>query len=339
MRPAFERQLNDFGFGPSYIHDYVAKRVAELGGADAWETCESLESFCVQAPAAGEYARYLLSTLWRGENIVKNLSSLLDKKHRRVLDVGCGFGGGLAAFAKRKFDVTGVELDSERAAAARLLLLDQNVRGQICSLDVYSDAFNELGKFDVIVAENVVEHVNDPRMFLTRLSSCLNQDGIVYLEIPNCQSVQYVSAEPHYSLPLVLLLRHHSAKAVFHAVVDTKGAGYRYDVGEYYPLGWYEGLLTALQFKVQSIPHPHATRTREEFAALFVKIAQSAADIPQRYAQCDVFLRDELQLVTWNYLSRAASALHDNLAQGDTALTHEFLADAWIVMGRKHAAQ
>jgi len=337
MKKQFEQQLHAFGFGRSYIHDYLEKRVAALGAAEAWKTADSLEEFCERSPSAGAYARYVASTLWQGANIAQNLKGYLGSPHRRMLDVGCGFGGSLVAFAKLGFAVTGVELDGERAAAARSLLLDQRAVGEVHSLDVYSERFVELGKFDVVIAENVVEHVDDPRAFLGRLTSCLHPHGIIYLEVPNARGVQYVAAEPHYGLPLIGLLNHHTAKAAFQAVIGSKDSSYRYEVGEYYPLHWYESVLSDLRFEVQSIPHPHATRSLTEFASLITKIVASAEDVPQRYAQCDVFLRDELRRAAWKFLSHAASAFHEKLTGACPTFERDFLADAWVVVGRSRS--
>jgi 2-polyprenyl-3-methyl-5-hydroxy-6-metoxy-1,4-benzoquinol methylase len=39
-------------------------------------------------------------------------------------------------------------------------------------------------KFDVIVCSNVLEHVPSPLKVLRKISKCMNETGILYIEIP-----------------------------------------------------------------------------------------------------------------------------------------------------------
>lgn len=333
MKSAFQHQLKSFGFNTAYIDGYLQRKVVEMGAIQAWYSAESLEHFCELAPSNAGFARYVLSTLWRGENIVNNLSSFLTKSHKRLLDVGCGFGGALVAFGKRGFDVTGIELNPDRATATEELLKDQNICGRVLNVDIYSETFNGIDGFDVIIAENVIEHVDDPMKFISRLSEQLNPQGLFYLEIPNRQGVQYVVSDSHYQLPLLTLLDHHSAKAVFKAKIGD----FSYEVGEYYNLSWYTGILEALGFSVKCKAHPHATRTIDQFHELFLRITQIVTEIDKTYADCDVFLRHNLKQAAWAYLANAADDYREFLLGTNPEFTNCYLADAWIVIAQKTA--
>jgi len=95
-----------------------------------------------------------------------------------VLDVGAGHGviGEVLAGSIERYDR--VEPDMQLAAAFEL---QQH--------DFSSDHYQHLGevgsqKYDLIFANHVLEHVIDPAHFIQQLSSHLNPNGIVYIEVP-----------------------------------------------------------------------------------------------------------------------------------------------------------
>lgn len=110
---------------------------------------------------------------------------------RRLLDIGCGAGGfGAALKAGRPgLVVTGVEIDPAAAAAARDHL-DAVLTG---------DAASGIGqlqdqRFDVIVLNDVLEHVVDPEALLRQLAPLLESGGCVVASIPNVREFFTVTA-------------------------------------------------------------------------------------------------------------------------------------------------
>src|SRR3954451_18474750 len=100
---------------------------------------------------------------------------------RRILDLGCA-AGALGAGLKRRgsAEVVGVELDPGYAehAAARL---DRVVQGDVGE----ALARGDLGRFDCIVAADVLEHLADPWQALRRASELLEPGGTVVISLPN----------------------------------------------------------------------------------------------------------------------------------------------------------
>jgi len=97
-----------------------------------------------------------------------------------ILDVGCGagaFGGNL----KRAIGcrIIGIELNEEAALEAKLHL-DQVYCQSASDVD-----FTALGRFDVIVFNDVLEHLQDPWEVLCRAKAALNPDGRIVASIPN----------------------------------------------------------------------------------------------------------------------------------------------------------
>jgi 2-polyprenyl-3-methyl-5-hydroxy-6-metoxy-1,4-benzoquinol methylase len=98
----------------------------------------------------------------------------------RVLDVGCGAGSLLAAFAGEGNHLTGYEPDRSmsRFAAERL--------PAACVAPEFFDPERHAGEpFDLITSSHVHEHVPDPVGFLSALLRLLRPGGVVFLEVPH----------------------------------------------------------------------------------------------------------------------------------------------------------
>jgi methionine biosynthesis protein MetW len=98
---------------------------------------------------------------------------------RRVLDLGCASGALGAALKERGAYVVGVERDPEYAARARERL-DQVVEADIETLEPAP-----LGRFDVLVAGDVLEHLRDPWTVLRRFAQIVEPDATVVISLPN----------------------------------------------------------------------------------------------------------------------------------------------------------
>jgi len=107
----------------------------------------------------------------------------------RVLDVGCAFGGFASAMRRlRGCRVIGVEINPEAAAEARAHC-DEVIEGDIADVAPRLPA-----DFDVIVAADVLEHLDDPEGALRLLASRLRPGGMLLASIPNVTHLSVVLA-------------------------------------------------------------------------------------------------------------------------------------------------
>jgi len=106
----------------------------------------------------------------------------------RVLDLGCASGALGAALRARGAYVVGVENDPEYAARARERL-DQVVEADLEALDPVP-----LGRFDVLVAGDVLEHLQDPWTVLRRFAGIVEPDGTVVVSLPNVRHWETIFA-------------------------------------------------------------------------------------------------------------------------------------------------
>jgi SAM-dependent methyltransferase len=99
-----------------------------------------------------------------------------------VLDVGCGTGTHLTLPLARAFPGTrfvGVEADAETLRAARAQDLPANLR-YLAPDELADDA-----RFGVVIASEVLEHVDDPAAFLAMLRGRVAPGGRLVLTVPN----------------------------------------------------------------------------------------------------------------------------------------------------------
>jgi methionine biosynthesis protein MetW len=104
---------------------------------------------------------------------------------RRVLDLGCA-AGGLAALLKERgpVEVVGVEHDDGYAAAAAARC-DRVVHADAEALARRPDLEVELGRFDCLVAADVLEHLVDPWAALRAYARLLDPGGTAVVSLPN----------------------------------------------------------------------------------------------------------------------------------------------------------
>ena len=108
-----------------------------------------------------------------------------DSDSKTLLEIGCGSGDFLLQAAKKGFNVMGVEYSNHACSIARKKLKKYNskiIEGEIYELK------NTKNKFDLIVFCDVLEHVRDPRVFLTKVHSLLKEDGRVFCVVPSLDS-------------------------------------------------------------------------------------------------------------------------------------------------------
>jgi len=96
----------------------------------------------------------------------------------RILDVGCGLGLYVRAFAAYSDDVHGVDVDSERVAQASATLA--NIREASAEALPYPDDY-----FDLVFSNEVLEHLDDDRAAVREAWRVLKPGGRLVAFAPN----------------------------------------------------------------------------------------------------------------------------------------------------------
>lgn len=254
-------------------------------------------------PQYDHWLAYALGSVARGEELVAKLQreflpELAGKAH---LDVGSGWGGTCLAAARAGMRSVGIEPGADQRRVAEVHREDQPGL-PLAFLD--RDAMDwaqlaDLGRFDLITVDNVIEHVPCPERLLAHLGRLLAPGGLVYLTAPNAWAVEMVESDCHYGLFGASLLDPAAGAAYVREAIGHEG----YDVSWYYPYERYEALAQryglATRFLLPEVAEPGAIAALRARAAR-LPAAYAAAAIPagSRAALDAAFAAHQARLAT-----------------------------------------
>lgn len=109
---------------------------------------------------------------------VERIDAWWDGGSRTVLDVGSGLAVFPARMKERGWEATALDPDPRAAEHAR----EHVGVGAVCADFMRAD---DLGEFDLVSFNKVLEHVPDPVAMLARSGRFLRTGGAVYVEVPD----------------------------------------------------------------------------------------------------------------------------------------------------------
>lgn len=191
------RRLKEKQVAESY--DVSAEYYRQLVAA-SWSKrkSEGLQAFC-------GWVEYGLTANRRGNWFMHFLSKEVAWPGRRVLDVGCGFGGhSVAVLRWGASQVVGLDIDayyvnlSEKNAATNPHINPALAEFRVADI-TDRKVLDELGSqsFDAILIMDVLEHVKDLPRALEALRYLLRPGGFCVAGIPNGRAASSVLADPH----------------------------------------------------------------------------------------------------------------------------------------------
>jgi SAM-dependent methyltransferase len=119
----------------------------------------------------------------------------------KVLDVGSGYGHTSIELARNCRQVVGIEPSKSLYEYSVSLLSNNNIENLILK-NQGIDNFSANKEFDLIVLDNVFEHLPNQAHALKILSRALKPGGVLYLLMPN----KLWPIEAHYNLPFLSYL-------------------------------------------------------------------------------------------------------------------------------------
>ncbi len=120
------------------------------------------------------------SYVWRSgqDRRLTQIRQYVPLENCRILDIGCGLGMYVDKFRRFSDDVHGVDVDPEKVAQASQWL--PNIQVAPAEHLPYAD-----GEFDVILLNEVIEHVDDDRLTIREAYRCLRPGGHIIIYAPN----------------------------------------------------------------------------------------------------------------------------------------------------------
>jgi 2-polyprenyl-3-methyl-5-hydroxy-6-metoxy-1,4-benzoquinol methylase len=220
---------------------------------------------------------YGLSQVERGEQLYELAAARLrpDLKQKSVLDIGSGLGGALIAFGRRGFSLHGIELNpvSRRLTAENLKF--NGLQGDLTSEDLCVDHLNGK-KFDVIICNSVIEHVDDPLAFIKSFKNLIKDGGVVLFGVANCEALGTVISDPHYQLFGLTLMDRHLSKELYEITYKIKQT---YSVTDWYSIPQYAEFLTDAVGPVEVIPPKDELRSLESVPGLLARVAANFDEV------------------------------------------------------------
>ncbi|MEZ6127185.1 MAG: class I SAM-dependent methyltransferase [Planctomycetaceae bacterium] len=187
----------------------------------------------------------------------------------RILDVGCGRGTLLSAFADRGFEACGFELSAEAAEFA-----DPRARIQIGT--ELADAAYPAEHFDMVILWHVLEHLKHPDRTIMEIHRILKPGGRLILAVPNFSSWQAKWAgENWFHLDLPRHLFHFPLSGLRRMVEDR---GFEYRSAHHFslrqnPFGWIQSAMNRLTFLPRNALYSFLLRSREHRLSWPTRIA------------------------------------------------------------------
>lgn len=109
----------------------------------------------------------------------KTFKNILDAHSlgtKRVLDIGCSYGEFLAHFGPGSVGLTIIRDEAEYGTKKGLTIKVANAEERL--------PFVADEKFDIIFANNILEHLYSPHAFLVRMRSLLREGGSIIVGVP-----------------------------------------------------------------------------------------------------------------------------------------------------------
>lgn len=117
---------------------------------------------------------------WHGFN--NKAHHFVQAGSKKVLDIGCGMGESLLELEQQGNEAHGIDADNN----FKLSIKRNNLRGRV---GLFSSRLYPKKYFDVVVMDQLIEHVEHPVNFMKEVSEVLNEDGEVVIATPNFNSL------------------------------------------------------------------------------------------------------------------------------------------------------
>jgi len=121
-------------------------------------------------------------------------------KNKKVLEIGCGFGGNIIHLIRHyNSDAIGLDLDSDAIEIAQDIAQENGIdknKFLNCAAENVTEYVKD--KFDLIISMQVLEHVQDVQKSIEEMLNVLNKGGYIFIHVPNYDS----KFETHYRIKM-----------------------------------------------------------------------------------------------------------------------------------------
>jgi len=144
----------------------------------------------------------------RAEFVRSVICNTLDLEKLSILDFGAGEGSTSELLSQNNF-VVSLEPKAERV---KKILISDSLR------PIMTDGSNlpfRNSVFDIIILQDVIEHLSITGKFINELKNILKKNAIIYLSTPNRFSFFNIISDPHWGMPFLCLFKRNQIKKYF----------------------------------------------------------------------------------------------------------------------------
>ena len=145
----------------------------------------------------------------RGQFVLSVIEITTECNNLRILDLGSGEGGTSAVLSKNNF-VVSADISVDRLKRQQ----SKNNNYELLLCDALFTPFKNKS-FDLIIIQDVIEHVASPEDLIENIFKLIKPGGIIYLSTPNKLSMFNLIADPHWGLPVVSILKRDKIRKYF----------------------------------------------------------------------------------------------------------------------------
>jgi 2-polyprenyl-3-methyl-5-hydroxy-6-metoxy-1,4-benzoquinol methylase len=146
-----------------------------------------------------QYERFALNNRERAREFIKQImkDTNFNFAGKRVLDIGCAYGGFLIESAALGAEVHGVEILPDLVRLAQI-----NIENEAGNISLYEGDILDCNllrgeKFDLIIINDVFEHIFDVEHLFNRIAELSSDSAICFFAIPNAESFHSILKEGH----------------------------------------------------------------------------------------------------------------------------------------------
>ena len=122
----------------------------------------------------------------RVKRIKKMIKILFKKQKISILDIGSGTGIFPIKIMSKMYDVTSIEPSK---ACTDFIKKKSNLKIKVFNSDFLKIKINKLKKYNLITFNKVLEHVEQPLIFLKKSLKLLKKDNLIYVEVPDIKAI------------------------------------------------------------------------------------------------------------------------------------------------------
>lgn len=142
-------------------------------------------------------------------------------KGKRIIDVGCGWGGCSVAFAEAGCTCMGFDLSKHQIGIAKKFSIAKKKKirfflDDICNLKCAND------RFDIVILRDVMEYVDKPLVALLNCKKLLKDNGILYVTFPPWYSPYGGNQHHPKSITKFMPYVHLLPKPIFFGLLNAK---------------------------------------------------------------------------------------------------------------------